>query len=48
MIAASPDALPNDVDALCALVLAERAEKRLLMEERDELNAARNYPINAG
>ena len=40
MIAASPDALPNDVDALHALVLAERAEKRLLIEERDELNAA--------
>jgi hypothetical protein len=40
MIAASPDALPNDVDALRALVLGERAEKRLLIEERDELYAA--------
>jgi transposase len=42
MIAASPDALPNDVDALCALVLAERAAKRLLMEERDGLAAERD------
>jgi transposase len=47
MIAASPDALPNDVDALRALVLAERVAKQLLIEERDglvaecdELNAA--------
>ncbi len=44
MIAASPDALPNDVDALRALVLSERAEKRLLIEEREggsaRLNAA--------
>ncbi len=40
MIAASPDALPNDVNALHALLLAERAAKRLLMEERDALNAA--------
>ncbi len=40
MIAASSDALPNTVDALRALVLSERAEKRLLIEERDELNAA--------
>ena len=40
MIAASPNALPNDVDALRALVFAERAEKRLLIEERDALNTA--------
>ena len=40
MIAASSDALPNDVDGLRALVLAEQAAKRLLMEERDALNAA--------
>ena len=46
MIAASPDALPNDVDALRALVLAERAEKRLLIEERDGLgrNATNSTP----
>ena len=42
MIAASPDALPNDVDALRALVLAGQAEKRLLIEERDGLAAERN------
>jgi transposase len=42
MIAASPDALPNDVDTLRALVLAERAAKRLLTEERDGLAAERD------
>ena len=42
MIAASPDALPNDDAALRALVLAERAAKRLLMEERDGLAAERD------
>jgi len=42
MIAASPDTLPNDADALRALVLAERAAKRLLMEERDGLAAERD------
>ena len=56
MIAASPDALPNDVDALRGLVLAERVAKQLLIEERDglvadrdELNAANEklHPIIA-
>ena len=42
MIAASLDALPNDVDDLRALVLAERAAKRLLMKERDGLAAERD------
>ena len=42
MIAASPDALPNDVDALRGLVLAERAAKQLLIEERDGLVAERD------
>ena len=42
MIAASPDALPNDVNGLRALVLAERTAKRLLMEERDGLAAERD------
>ena len=42
MIAASPDMLPNDVDGLRALVLAERAAKRLLLEERDGLTAERD------
>ena len=42
MIAASPDALPNDVDALRGLVLAERVAKQLLIEERDGLVAERD------
>ena len=42
MLAASPDALPNDADALRALVLAEQAAKRLLREERDGLAAERD------
>ena len=42
MIAALPDALPNDIDALHALVLAERAAKRLLILERDGLAAERD------
>jgi hypothetical protein len=42
MIAASPDALPNDVNGLRALVFAERAAKWLLMEERDGLAAERD------
>ena len=46
MIAASPDALPNDLDALRAVVLAERAEKRLLIEERDAAVAERDQ-LNA-
>jgi hypothetical protein len=40
MIPASPDALPDDLDALRAAVLAERAEKQLLILERDRLSAA--------
>jgi transposase len=40
MTAALPDTLPSDPDALRAMVLAERAEKQILIEERDELNAA--------
>ena len=40
MIAASPDALPNDLDALRAVLLAERADKRVLIAERDQLSAA--------
>ena len=47
MVAASPDSLSNDADALRALVLSERTEKRPFIEkrdglavERDELNAA--------
>ena len=40
MITASPDALPDDLDALRAAVLAERAEKQLLILERDRLSAA--------
>ena len=42
MIAASPDALPIDVNGLRAMVLAERAAKRLFMEERDSLAAERD------
>ena len=42
MIAASPDALPNDLDALRAVVLAERADKRLLIAERDAAVAERD------
>jgi hypothetical protein len=34
MVAASPDSLSNDADALRALVLSERAEKRPLLIER--------------
>ena len=42
MIVASPDALPIDVNGLRAMVLAERAAKRLFMEERDGLAAERD------
>ena len=42
MIAASPDALPNDLDALRAVLLAERADKRLLIAERDAAVAERD------
>jgi transposase len=40
MITASPDALPDDLGALRAMIFAERAEKQLLIAERDQLNAA--------
>ena len=40
MIAASPNTLPDELDALRAVILAERAEKRLLIAERDQLSAA--------
>ena len=40
MLPASPDALPDDLDALHAAVLAERAEKQLLILECDRLSAA--------
>ena len=40
MTIALPDMLPSDPDALRAIILAERAEKQRLIEERDELNAA--------
>jgi transposase len=40
MIAASSDALPNDLDALRAVIAAERAEKQLLIAERDQLSAS--------
>ena len=40
MTAASPDTLPDDLDALRAIILAERAEKQLILAERDQLTAA--------
>jgi hypothetical protein len=40
MTTASPDALPDDLGALHAMIFAERAEKQLLIAERDQLNAA--------
>jgi hypothetical protein len=40
MTIASPDALPDDIDALHAMILAERAEKQILIAERDQLSAA--------
>ncbi len=40
MTTASPDALPDNIDALHAIILAERAEKQLLIAERDQLSAA--------
>ena len=40
MTTASPDALPDNIDALHAMILAERAEKQLLIAERDQLTAA--------
>ena len=41
MTATSPDALP-DLDALRAVILAERADKRLLIAERDAAVAERD------
>jgi hypothetical protein len=42
MTIASPDALPDDIDALRAVILAERAEKQHLLAERDGLLAERD------
>ena len=42
MITALPEMLPSDPDALRAMVLAERAEKRRLIKERDGLAAERD------
>ena len=42
MTAASPNVLPDDLDALRAAVLAERAEKQLVILERDGLVAERD------
>ena len=42
MIAASPDALPDNLDALREAVLAERAEKQRLIGERDAAVAERD------
>ncbi len=42
MTAASPDALPDNLDTLRAVILAERAEKQLLIVERDGLAAERD------
>lgn len=40
MIDTSPDALPDDLGALRAIIAAERAERQLLIIERDQLSAA--------
>ena len=42
MIDASPDILSNDLDALRAAFLAERAKKQLVIAERDGLMAERD------
>ena len=42
MIDASPDALPDDLGALRAIIAAERAEKRLVIAERDAALAERD------
>ncbi len=40
MTVASSDTLPDDLDALRAIILAERAEKQLIITECDQLTAA--------
>src|SRR5208337_3270753 len=42
MTTALPEMLPCDPDALRAMILAERAGKRLLIEERDRLAVERD------
>ena len=42
MTTASSDTLPDDLDALRAAILAERAEKQHLIAERDGLLAERD------
>lgn len=42
MTTASPDALPNNIDALRAIILAERAEKQQLITERNDLLTERD------
>jgi transposase len=42
MTTASPNALPDDLDALRAVILAERAEKQHIIAERDGLLAERD------